>query len=162
MKDYIKYIRSIVGHKEIMAIGLSAFIINEKEEVLLELRSDNHMLSFPGGSLNLGENIKDGLIREVYEETGLKFNYDDLKFFGSYSGEKGRFDYPNGDITYYTDFVFIIRVNTKNIKINPLDNESLEIKFYKFEDIDLNNMPTYSKDVLTDYYINKINEPFIK
>ena len=58
--DYIKYIRNIVGHKEIMAIGVAILVLNEKDEVLLETRSDNGKYSFPGGALNIGEKVKVG------------------------------------------------------------------------------------------------------
>ena len=79
MKDYIKYIRSLVGHKEIMAIAVCALIINEKEEVLLETRSDNNKFSFPGGALNMGEKIIAGLNREIKEETGIDLSLIKIK-----------------------------------------------------------------------------------
>ena len=77
--DYIKYIRNIVGHKEIMAIGVAILVLNEKDEVLLETRSDNGKYSFPGGALNMGEKVKAGAIRETFEETGIHFKEDEIK-----------------------------------------------------------------------------------
>ena len=165
MKDYIKYIRSLVGHKEIMAIAVCALIINEKEEVLLETRSDNNKFSFPGGALNMGEKIIDGLNREIKEETGIDLSLiknKTVRLFGIYSGEEGKFIYPNKDITYYTDIVFLIKVNSKDIIIKEHDLESLDIKFYKFNDINLENMVTFDKEVLIDYFINKNNDVIVK
>ena len=97
MKEYIKYIRSMVGHKEIMAVGVCVFLINEKEELLLETRSDNGFLSIPGGALDMGEKVKDGALRELKEETGIVL--DDLKFVAVLSGEESRMVYQNDDVT---------------------------------------------------------------
>lgn len=165
MEDYIKYIRSLVGHKEIMAVAVCGLIINEKEEVLLETRSDNLKFSFPGGALNMGEKIIDGLYREIKEETGIDLsliNNKNINLFGIYSGEKGKFVYPNSDITYYTDIVFLIKVNSKDIEIKEHDDESLNISFYSFNYINLENMVTFDKEILIDYFINKYNGVVIK
>ena len=70
-REYIPYLRNLVGHKEIRATGVTALIINEKEEVLLEKRSDNSLFSLPGGALDRDETIYEGRLREIKEETGL-------------------------------------------------------------------------------------------
>lgn len=132
MKDYIKYIRKMIGHNELMAVGVCVFLINENEELLLEKRSDNGMYSIPGGALDMGEKVKEGALRELKEETGIEL--DDLKFVGILSGEESRMIYPNSDITYYTDVCFFARVS-KDIKIKPLDNESSDIRFYKLSEV---------------------------
>ncbi|MDD7037399.1 MAG: NUDIX domain-containing protein, partial [Mollicutes bacterium] len=59
-REYIPYLRNLVGHKEIRATGVTALIINEKEEVLLEKRSDNSLFSLPGGALDRDETIYEG------------------------------------------------------------------------------------------------------
>jgi ADP-ribose pyrophosphatase YjhB (NUDIX family) len=55
-------------------IGVGAIIIDEWRRVLL-VRRDNEPLkgewSVPGGMLELGEKLRDGVRREVLEETGL-------------------------------------------------------------------------------------------
>lgn len=158
MEDYIKYIRSLVGHKKIMAVGVAILIVNEKGEILLETRSDNGCFSFPGGALNMGEKVKSGAIRETYEETGIKLKEEDLKLIGIYSGEEGRLEYPNKDITYYTDIIFFASVDSKTIEIKPLDNESKEIKFYPFNEIDLNRCLKMDRKVLVNYSLNGIKE----
>ena len=159
MKEYIKYIRSMVGHKEIMAVGVCVFLINEKEELLLETRSDNGFLSIPGGALDMGEKVKDGALRELKEETGIVL--DDLKFVAVLSGEDSRMVYPNDDITYYTDVCFFARVNS-DIEIKPLDNESKEIKFYKMDEIPFDKLLRLNQRLLTIYLKTKFQgEPYI-
>lgn len=51
-------------------------IINDEDRILLLRRSrhDSHnpgLWEFPGGKIDAGEEIADGLMREVHEETGL-------------------------------------------------------------------------------------------
>ena len=132
MEDYIKYIRSLVGHKKIMAVGVAV--------------------------LNMGEKVKSGAIRETYEETGIKLKEEDLKLIGVYSGEEGRLEYPNKDITYYTDIIFFASVDSKTSEIKPLDNESKEIKFYPFNEIDLNRCLKMDRKVLVNYSLIGIKE----
>lgn len=54
-------------------VGVGAVVV-EKERVLLVRRGQEPLKgkwSLPGGMLELGESLKDGVIREVMEETGL-------------------------------------------------------------------------------------------
>lgn len=153
--DYIKYIRNIVAHKEIMAIGVAILVLNEKDEVLLETRSDNGKYSFPGGALNMGEKVKAGAIRETFEETGIHFEEDEIKLLGVFSGEEGRMEYPNQDVTYYTDIIFIGRVDSKEVNIVSQDGESKEIKFVPFDKIDFDNCLRMDQRVLKSYFIDK-------
>jgi len=48
-----------------------AAIINESGQILLIQRSDNHLWAMPGGLLEVGETPSEGVLREVFEETGL-------------------------------------------------------------------------------------------
>ena len=54
MDDYIKSIRKLLGSKEISIPGCRALIINDKNEVLLEERSDFKIWGLPGGSADPG------------------------------------------------------------------------------------------------------------
>ncbi|MHA2294255.1 MAG: NUDIX hydrolase N-terminal domain-containing protein [Candidatus Hodarchaeales archaeon] len=49
-----------------------AAIINETGQILLIQRSDNHLWAMPGGMLEVGETPSEGVLREVFEETGLR------------------------------------------------------------------------------------------
>ena len=158
MEDYIKYIRSLIGHKEVMAIGVATLVLNEKEEVLLETRSDNKMFSFPGGALNMGEKVKAGALRELKEETGITLKESDLKLIGIYSGQEGRMVYPNSDITFYTDIVFLTHVKESEIKLISTDGESLALNFVPFKDIDLSCCLKMDQKVLTNYFIKNIKD----
>jgi ADP-ribose pyrophosphatase YjhB (NUDIX family) len=53
------------------SVSVTGIIIDDHGRALLIQRRDNHHWEPPGGVLELGESIEDGLRREVREETGL-------------------------------------------------------------------------------------------
>ena len=69
--DYIKWIRSRVGHEKIMLVHAGGCIFNDRGEVLLQRRGDCDQWGFPGGTVELGETPQMAAVREVKEETGL-------------------------------------------------------------------------------------------
>ena len=133
-KEYIPYLRSKVGHERIMAIGVSCLIINEKEEVLLEKRKDNGLFCLPGGGLDFDETVKEGIKREVREETGMELH--DVSLFMILSGKKEQFLYPNGDLTDYVDLIFYTRIKSSQFDRKAKhDDESSQIDFYPLDQL---------------------------
>jgi 8-oxo-dGTP diphosphatase len=53
------------------SVSISGVITDDHGRALLVQRRDNHHWEPPGGVLELGESVEDGLRREVREETGL-------------------------------------------------------------------------------------------
>lgn len=53
------------------SVSVAGVIADDHGRALLIQRADNHRWEPPGGVLELGESITDGLRREVREETGL-------------------------------------------------------------------------------------------
>lgn len=54
------------------SVSVAAVVVNEQGQVLVIKRSDNGAWQLPGGVLELGETIQDGVRREVVEETGVQ------------------------------------------------------------------------------------------
>jgi ADP-ribose pyrophosphatase YjhB (NUDIX family) len=138
-KDYIPYMRKMIGHTRMLTVGLCCIVLNEKNQILLEKRTDNGQYCLPGGSLDLDETVMEGVKREVREETGIELN--DVYLFMIQSGNKMQLTYPNGDVTDYMDLCFISYVNSQDIDLNKEhDDESSLIAFY-----DLDKIPEDSK-----------------
>lgn len=53
------------------SVSVAGVIVDDHGRALLVQRRDNHTWEPPGGVLELGESIDEGLCREVREETGL-------------------------------------------------------------------------------------------
>jgi 8-oxo-dGTP pyrophosphatase MutT (NUDIX family) len=54
------------------SVSVAGVIVDDEGRALIIQRRDNGHWEPPGGILEQGETIEDGLRREVYEETGLK------------------------------------------------------------------------------------------
>jgi len=54
------------------SVSVAGVIVNDEGRALIIQRRDNGHWEPPGGILEHGETIEDGLRREVYEETGLR------------------------------------------------------------------------------------------
>lgn len=65
-------------------VGVRVAVFNKLEDVLLLKHSYRPDYYFPGGGLHKGERFEDGAVREVYEETSLKINKNDLHLVGIY------------------------------------------------------------------------------
>jgi len=73
--------------------------------VLLQQRSDGGQWGLPGGSLEIGESVTEGVIREVREETGLTVTV--RRLVGVYSEPKLQVvRYPDGNVWHYVSVCF--------------------------------------------------------
>jgi 8-oxo-dGTP diphosphatase len=60
------------------SVSVAGVIVDDEGRALIIQRRDNIHWEPPGGVLEHGETIEDGLRREVYEETGLKIEQQRL------------------------------------------------------------------------------------
>ena len=127
--SYISELRKLVGHRPLAATAAMCIIYDETNRtILFEKRTDNGTWCVPGGALELGETIEEGLAREVKEETNLDFT--DPEFFTVKANVHMK--YPNGDEVYYTDIVYIIKKFTGKLEH---DSESSELKWFPVDDL---------------------------
>lgn len=129
---YINDIRKIVGHEPIIGVGATVLIFNDKNELLLNLRSDTGDWGIPGGLKELNETIEECAIREIKEETNLEV--EDLKLLVVLSGKDYYFKYPNEDELDCVIVLYESRNYKGELKIN--DDESTKLEFFS-----LDNMP---------------------
>lgn len=65
----------MIQGKDYIGVGCGAFIINDKGELLLQLRNkapEKEYWSIPGGRVELFETFEEAVKREVKEETGVE------------------------------------------------------------------------------------------
>ena len=131
MEDYVLKIRELIGHDPLLLAHAVTVVIDENKRVLIEERSDDGFIDFPGGTLDLHETIEECAKRELLEETGLVADY--LEFFKIYTGEITKYTYSNGDVIYGIDVVYIVRKYHGELK--PQKEEVTSLNFVKLNDI---------------------------
>jgi 8-oxo-dGTP pyrophosphatase MutT (NUDIX family) len=90
-------------------VSVSAVILDRRGRLLLQQRSDGGQWGLPGGSVEIGESLRDALIREVSEETGLTVTPGRL--IGLYSDPSFQIvRYPDGNTWHYVNASFECRV----------------------------------------------------
>ena len=142
--SYIGDLREYVGHDLVMTVGCGILIVNEKDQVLLQRRSDTGDWCIPGGALEPFETFEEAAIREVREEVGITVK--DLRLFGIYSGEERRIHYPNGDIVYSLSVIFTAREYEGVVSDD--DWEVLEHRFFGRDEIPAELFPADSQAIL--------------
>lgn len=120
--DYIREMRQKIGHAPLILVGAGVLIFNDRQELLMLLRSDIHSWGIPGGSMELGESLEETAIRETWEETGLRV--DHLILWDVFSGPELYFEYPNGDITYNVSAVYVTHDAQGEIVLSQAEHTS--------------------------------------
>jgi ADP-ribose pyrophosphatase YjhB (NUDIX family) len=89
--------------------GVAAIIQNGDGRILLQQRSDNSLWGLPGGSVEIGESVRDAIVREVREETGLTVEV--VRLVGVYSDPTVQIvRYPDGNVVHYISTFFACRI----------------------------------------------------
>ena len=116
-------------------IGVSqkAVIFGPDGKILAIRRSDTHPLrpkgwDIPGGDLEFGEDAKEGMRREIREETGLEVN--DLKVIDalSWSNERGEF---------WVTIYYAAKANTDRVKLSWEHDDFRWVTLDEFQQLDI-------------------------
>ena len=92
-----------------------AVIFDENKNIALVGNKVNSFYLLPGGGINKGERIEDGIIRECLEEVGC--NVELGKFLGIVE------DYRNRDKTHCISYCYTANAISKNEKLNLTPDE---------------------------------------
>ncbi len=140
ISDYIKNLRAKIGQDLLLVPGVTAVVINQRGEVLLQLRRDTGTWAPPSGGGEPGETIAECAIREVREEAGIEVRPEAV--VAVLSGEDYTVIYPNGDKLATVTTVFRCRpMDDSAPRVN--DDESQDIRYFPIDGLPENMLPRH-------------------
>jgi len=146
----------MINVKEIRP-GVAVIIFNEKNEILLQKRSDVNLWGIPSGHVEPGETVTEAATREVMEETGLLVKM--LRLIGVYSDPSTQvFHYPDGRVTHFVTCCF--QAEVVGGKLKKSSPETLDLCYFPIESLppDILKMhPLWLEDAL-----NPSLQPYIR
>lgn len=149
--SYIGDLRKYVGHAPLISVGATTLVFNDKNELLLNLRSDSNDWGIPGGGKEINETLEECAIRELKEETNL--DTKDLELVTVLSGKDYFYVYPNDDKVDCVITLYQVKNYSGILNIN--DGESKKLEFFP-----LDNLPVLEKRAKA--IIDKIKNGSIK
>jgi ADP-ribose pyrophosphatase YjhB (NUDIX family) len=125
--DFILRIRERIGHDLLWLPGVTGVVLDADDRVLLVRRSDDGRWTLVTGVLDPGEQPAVGLVREIYEETGVEAEVERLVRVEATEPSA----YPNGDQVQYLDLAFRCRALGGEARVN--DDESTEVAWFALD-----------------------------
>ena len=148
MSGYIMDMRRLVGHRTLIHCAASIICVNERGELLLGRRTDNHKWGYSGGAVEIDEKVEDCARRELLEEMGI--TAEKLEFFYVNSGPETHYVYPNGDEVSNVEIVYICR--NYHGEIRRQEEEIEEIRYFGVDEIDLEDISPPIRPVFREYF----------
>ncbi|CAH1802471.1 unnamed protein product [Owenia fusiformis] len=110
-------------------LGAAGFVVNEKDEVLVVKEKYTHSSTkakwkFPGGHADRGEDLHEASTREVFEETGVKCEFESILSF------RHQHNYRFGLSDWY--FMCLLRPITQ--ELNPCVREIAECRWMHIDE----------------------------
>ncbi len=124
-----------LSKNEVVSWRISGYaLVLDRDKILVVVPTWNKQFEFPGGGVNEEEGIKDGIVRECYEETGYKIFIPDGAPF--YVGEDNF--YHRHLKKFYHSLIIVYRARLRSSKqnlniINTCDGD--EIRRISWEDV---------------------------
>lgn len=125
-ESYLGQLRALAGDRVLLFVGARGVVRDDAGRVLLIRRADNGIWSMPGGAMELGESIVECVIREVWEETGVRGTA--ATPFAVYSGPEYTYTNVFGDT--YQLFVIAFELTGWGGRIEPDREEAVEAGFF--------------------------------
>ena len=133
-------------------LGANA-IITCGGKLLLEKRRDSDTWGLVGGGVKKTETELQAIIREIYEELGLRIPKEKFRKLAVY-GEPGRIAaYRDGSVWRMVIVVFGLEL--EQLPDMTISAESRDLRFFSKEELQNIDIVVTHSDIVEDWYINK-------
>ena len=144
ISDYYRRLREKIGTQRIFSPSVVAVIPDAEGRVLFVQGTGEDSWGLPAGAIELGETPAEAVMREVFEETGLRVV--PTQVLAVFGGSAFRYTYPDGNQVEYTITVFSCKI--QGGLLEPVDGEVQA--FHWFDPIALPPMQfPYPPDLFT-------------
>ncbi|WP_051427226.1 NUDIX domain-containing protein [Arthrobacter sp. H20] len=109
--------------------GVGGVVLDDAGRVLLGKRSDNGQWTVITGMLEPGEEPAHGIVREIFEETGVRAQVENLIRVEVV----GPVTFPNGDVCTFLTTDFSCRYVSGEARVN--DDESTEVGWFPIDEL---------------------------
>lgn len=106
-------------------------LIEYDGKLLLEHRTDSDTWAVIGGGLKAEERLIEGAMREVFEETGLMLQEEQMEFYNIYDDPSRIASYPDGNVWRIITVVY--RARLTELQELVCSEESRELRFFNRE-----------------------------
>ncbi len=127
----------------------TCILIEYDGKLLLEHRKDSDMWAVIGGGLKLNERLVDGVIRETFEETGIRLWEEEVTLYGIYDDPSRIASYPDGNVWRIITVVYHVRIAELPEMI--CSEESRELRFWGREELSGVKVAATHLPILEDY-----------
>ena len=128
-------------------------VITCKGRLLLERRIDSDTWGLVGGGVKKWETGRQAIVREVYEELGLRIPQEKFQKLAVY-GEPGRIAaYRDGSIWRMVIVVYGLDLDEEPVM--RISNESKELRFFSKEEIGDIEIPVTHSDIVEDLFVKR-------
>ena len=142
ISPYIKNLRARIGNDLLLLPGVTAIVINEKDEVLLQLRRDTGTWAPPSGGVEPDETVAECAKREVKEEAGVAIAPE--RVVAVLSGSEYRVTYANGDqLAPVTTVIRCRPLDDRPPRVN--DDESRDVRYFSVDALPKNMLPRHRR-----------------
>ena len=131
-------------------LGANA-IITCQGKLLLEKRRDSDIWGLVGGGVKKTESSLDGIVREVYEELGLRVPRERFRKLDVY-GEPGRIAaYRDGSV--WRMVIVVYGLDFPEEPVMRISSESKELRFFSKEEIAHIQIAITHSDIVEDWFL---------
>ncbi len=148
ISPYVRHLRGAVGSARLLLPSVTALIYDDAGGLLLVRQADGGVWSTPGGSMEPDETPADAVVREAWEETGLRVH--PRRVFGVYAGPGFIVRYPNGDETQYVMIAFECEVRGGRLQADG--DETVEVRYWTEDEAATLPLTPWLPTVLPTFY----------
>lgn len=133
-------------------LGANA-IITWNGRLLLEKRRDSDVWGLIGGGVKNYETEPQAMVREIYEELGLRVRPEQLRKLAVY-GEPGRIAaYQDGSVWRMVIVVFGLELDKEPVL--HISSESRQLRFFTKEELKNIEVVITHSDIVEDWFLNR-------